>query len=155
MKSLNALETFGTTLTIVGSFLPWERAGGFLNIPTHGIRVDIANFKYWATGIHVFPVYDYGGVIVILLTSVILILVHKPPKFIKNPILLNLIISALLMASSLFFIARWLFHLYEYGGAIGGPTLGIGLIWVVCGAAIFVRQAILAHQKSSNTGYKA
>ncbi len=86
MKSLNALETIGATLTIVGSFLPWERAGGFLNTPTHGIRVDIANFKFWATGIHVFPVYDHGGVLVILLTSVLLILVHKPPKYIKDPI---------------------------------------------------------------------
>jgi hypothetical protein len=30
MKSLNTLEFIGASLTIVGSLLPWKRAGDFL-----------------------------------------------------------------------------------------------------------------------------
>lgn len=47
MKSLKTPAFVGTTLTIIGSFLPWERSGGFADFPINGIRVDIANFKYW------------------------------------------------------------------------------------------------------------
>ncbi len=83
MRSLNTLEFAGASLIIVGSFLPWERAGDWISIPSYGIRVDIASFKYWISGIHVFPVHENGGVLAILLTSVIMILIHRPPQFIK------------------------------------------------------------------------
>ena len=102
LKSLNTLEFIGASLTIVGSFLLWERAGDFLSYDLIEVRVDFANFKYWMTGIHEFPVYDNGGVLVILLTSAIILLALRPPGFIRNPSLWKLIISVLLMGLSLF-----------------------------------------------------
>lgn len=149
MKSLKPLEFVGATLTIVGSFLPWERSGGFLDYAINGIRVDIANFKYWVTGIHEFPVYDYGGVLVILLTSAIVLLVLHLPRFIKNPVLWNLIISAVLMASSLFFVGRGLTHLYGYGSSIEPPTLRIGLTFVVLGSALLLWKAIMIYHQAA------
>ena len=55
------------------------------DFPINGIRIDIANFRYWVTSFHEFPVYDYGGVLGILLTLVIALLAIYPPRFIKNP----------------------------------------------------------------------
>jgi hypothetical protein len=96
-----------------GVFLPWEHAGDFLPHDLIGVRVDFAIFKYWVTGIHEFPAYDDGGVLVILLTSGIIWLALQPPGFIRNPSLWKLIISVLLMGLSLFYVARWLIHRYE------------------------------------------
>jgi len=149
MKSLNNLGFIGAMLTMVGSFLPWEQAGDFLSYVTNGIRIDFANFKYWMTGIHEFPVYDNGGAIVLLLTSIIIFLATQPPKFIRNPTWWNLIVSALLMGLSLFFIARWLMHRYAYGDAIGKPTLMIGLVCVVLGSAILLWRAMITHYQIS------
>jgi hypothetical protein len=158
MKSLNTFDVLGATLTIVGSFLPWERGGGLLGPITNGVRVDVANFKYWARGIYEFPVYDYGGVLVILLTSVFILLVLQPPKFIRNPNLWNLIISAGLMASSLFFVGRGLIHLYEFGGAIERPALMFGLVCVVFGSVLLFSRALITyrkvtHDQSKSAGY--
>ncbi len=147
MKSLKTLEFVGITLTIVGSFLPWECAGGFLGVVTSGIRVDFASFKYWFTGIHVLPVYDYGGALVILLTSAIVLLAIQSSRFIKNPILWNLIISAILMVSSLSFVGRWLIHWYEYGNTVEQPSLMIGLICVVLGSALLLWKALIAYRE--------
>ena len=146
MRSLKILEFIGVTLTIVGSFLPWERAGGFLGSVTNGIRVDFANFKYWLTGIHEFPVYDYGGVLVILLTLGIVLLAVQPFRFIKNPNIWNLIVSAVLMVSSLFFVGRWLIHWYEFGNTVEQPSLMIGLIIVVLGSALLLWKALMTYQ---------
>jgi len=157
MKSPNTLEFTGALLTIVGSLLPWERAGDFLSYDLIGVRVDFANFKYWMTGIHEFPVYDNGGVLVILLTSAIILLALQPPGFIRNPSLWKLIVSVLLMGLSLFYVARWLIHRYEYGDAIGKPTLMIGLICIMLGSALLLwkaivtRRQVLFHQ-NQNTG---
>jgi hypothetical protein len=145
MKSLNNLEFIGATLTIVGSFLPWEQAGDFVSMVTRGVQIDFADFKYWMTGIHIFPVYDNGGVMVILLTSLIMLLGKQPPKPIKNPTLWKLIVSGFLMGLSLFFVVRWLMHRYGYGDAIGQPTLMIGLICVVLGSAILLWRAVITH----------
>lgn len=147
MKSLKILEFIGITLTIVGSFLPWERAGGFLGTVTNGIRVDFANFKYWLTGIHEFPVYDNGGLLVILLTLAIVLLAVQPFRFIKNLILWNLVISAVLMVVSLFFVGRWLIHWYEYSNTVEQPALMIGLVWVVLGSALLLWKALMAHRR--------
>ncbi|HLO33985.1 MAG TPA: hypothetical protein VK249_32875 [Anaerolineales bacterium] len=149
MKTLNPLEFVGATLTIVGSFLPWERSGGFADYAINGIRVDIANFKYWVTGIHEFPVYDYGGVLVILLTLVIALLVLYPPRFIRNPVLWNLVIAAVLMASSLFFVGRGLTHVYGYASSIEPPTLRIGLTFVVLGSTLLLWKAIMIYRQAS------
>ena len=83
------------------------------------------------TGIHEFPVHDNGGVLVIVLTSAIIPLAFQPPGFSRNPSLWKLSISVLLIGSSLFYVAGWLMHRYEYGDALGKPTLMIGLICVV------------------------
>ena len=145
MKSLNNLEFIGAALTVVGSFLPWEQAGDFISIVIRGVQIDFANFKYWMTGIHVMPVYDNGGVIVILLTLTIILLATQPPKLIKNPTLWNVIVSGVLLGLSLFFVVRWLMHSYRYGGAIGQPTLEIGLVCVVLGSAILLWRAVITH----------
>jgi len=142
MKSLNTFDVLGATLTIVGSLLPWERGGGFFGLMTNGIRVEVANFKNWVIGIHEFPVYDYGGVLVILLTSIFILLVLQPPRFVRNPNLWCLIISVVLMASSLFFVGRGLIHRYEYGSTIEQPTLMIGLVFLVLGSALLLWRAI-------------
>jgi hypothetical protein len=149
MKSSNTLAILGATLTILGSFLPWEVGGGFLGLVTHGLRVDIANFKYWLTGIHEFPVYDYGGVLVILLTSFVIVVLFQPPKFIRNPQLWNLIISAGLMVSSLFFVGRGLIHVYNSGNSIEQPTVKIGLIYVVLGSALLLWRAIMTYHSNA------
>ena len=129
----------------MGSFLPWERAGGFLGDATHGIRVDLVNFKYWAAGLHALPIYDHGGALVIFLTLVVVLLAFQPPRWITNPKLWNLIVSAILMASSLFFVGKWLFHRLEYGDTVEQPTLMIGLICVVLGAAILLWRAVISY----------
>ncbi len=157
MRSSKTLEFVGATLTIVGSFLPWERGGGFLGLVANGMRVDVANFKYWLTGIHEFPVYDHGGVLVVLLTLVIILLAVQPPRFITNPSLCNLIVSAILTASSLFFVGRWAVHRYEERGSAEPSSLMIGLIFVLLGSALLVWRAIIvyrqvAYHKSQNAG---
>jgi hypothetical protein len=157
MQYLKTLEFIGASLTIVGSLFPWERAGDFLSYDLIGVRVDFANFEYWITGIHEFPVYDNSGLLVILLTSVIILLASQPPRFIRNPSLWKLIISALLMGSSLFIVSRWLFHRYEYGDVIGKPTLMLRLICIVLGSALLLWRAIVTRRQvvfyqSQNTG---
>lgn len=147
MKYLKTLEFIAASLTIVGSLLTWEHAGDFLSYDLIGVRVDFANFKYWITGIHEFPVYDNGGVLVRLLTSTIILLAFQPPGFIRNPSLWKLMISVLLMGSSLFFVSRWLFHPYEYGHAIGKPTLMLGLICITLGSALLLWRAIVTRRQ--------
>ena len=149
MKSLRPFEFIGASLTIVGSFLPWERSGGLVDYAISGIRVDIANFMYWVTGIHEFPVYDYGGVLVILLTLAIALLALYPPRLIENPVLWNLIIAAVLMASSLFFVGRGVTHLHGYDSSFEPPTLRIGLTFVVLGSALLLWQAIMIYRQAS------
>jgi hypothetical protein len=141
------LELLGVSLTFVGSFLPWENAGGFLGLVINGVRVDIANFKYWVTGIHEFPVYDYGGMLIIFLTLVIILPALHPRSLIKDPILWNLIVSAILMASSLSFVGRWGLHRYQDAGSAEPPTLLIGLICVVLGSALLLWSALMASRR--------
>ncbi len=149
MKSLNFFEFVGVSLTVLGSFLPWESAGDPFSIVTNGVWIDIVKFKYWFRGIYEFPVYDYGGVLVILLTSVIVLLALQPPRFVKNPILLNLIISVLLMASSLFFVGRWFTHFLRDLYFIGGAAIQIGLISVMIGSALLLWKAILKYRQAN------
>jgi hypothetical protein len=147
MKPLHTSEFIGASLTIVGSFLPWERAGDWLSYVSNGIRVDAPHFKYWITGIHEFPIYDNGGVLVVFLTLAIILLAIQPPRFVTTPSLAKLMISVLLMGSALFFVARWLIHRYEYGNAVGRPTLMIGLVCVVLGSGLLLWRAMLAHRQ--------
>jgi hypothetical protein len=152
MKSLNTFELIGASCTIVGSFLPWERAGDFVSFVTYGIRVYSVNFKYWITGIHRFPVYDNGGTLVILLTSAIILLALRPPRFVKKPTLWKLVISVLLMASSFFFVGRWLTHRLEAPYVIGAAEIEIGLISVMIGSALLLWMAILKYLEEKKLG---
>jgi len=134
MKSLSTLRFIGVSLAVVGSFLPWEVEGDFVS--------------YWKYGIQLFPVVrDYGGTLVVLLTSMIVLLSFYPPRFIKNPNLWNLVISVLLISASLFFIIRWLIHRIESAGIIGAATLEIGLIVVVLGSALLLWIAIIDYRR--------
>lgn len=151
MKSLNLFETLGAALTIAGSFLPWEMGGGFLGLVTYGVRINAAGFKYWVNGmIHEFPVYDQGGLLVILLTVAFILIALHPPRLIRKPNLWNLIISSVLMASSLFFVARWALHLYEYGSTVEQPTLMLGLVCVVSGSMLLWSRALITYRRTAN-----
>jgi hypothetical protein len=151
MRSLKIIEAIGATLTIVGSFLPWENGGGIAGSIANGIRVELANFKYWVTGIISFPVYDYGGGLVILLTLATVFLVLRPPRFIRNPILWNLIISAALMVSSLFFMGRGIVHLYEARSWAEPPTLMSGLVLVVLGSVLLLWRAVITYRRAKSS----
>ena len=135
MKSMRFLATFGASIIIVGSFLPWEREGDFVS--------------YWTYGIRLFPkISDYGGVLVLILTLFITLLAFKPPKFIRNPGVWILVISSLLMAVSLIFVTRWLIHHIESADLIGASALGIGLVAVVVGAALVLWSALVNYHLS-------
>ena len=150
MRYLNTLEFVGASLTVIGGFLPWERSGGFFDFYIYGIRIDLANFKYWVTGIHKFPVYDYGGGLLILLSSVIILLAHRPPTFIRNPVAWSLIVSSALMAFSLYFLGRGLLHVLEFPGVVEQPTIQPGLICVVLGSVLLLWKAVSVYNKAAN-----
>lgn len=60
----------GLVLTALGCFLPWQGEGDFL--------------YYWTIGVRVFPKFeDNGGVLVLLLCTVLFILIFRPPAFLK------------------------------------------------------------------------
>ena len=147
MKAYHISEFIGACLTIAGSFLPWERGGGFAGLATSGIRVDTTNFQHWITGIHEFPVYDYGGASVVLLTLVFILFSFQPPRFIQNPVLWNLVISSTLMISSILFVGRWLFHKYAFGNSIEQPELMIGLVCVLIGSVLLLGMSIMTYRR--------
>jgi hypothetical protein len=119
---VKSLINAGTLLVIVGSFLPWEQGGDFL--------------PYWTYGIRLSPfVEDNGGILSLLLVFAIWILTFRPPKMIEHPTLWTLAISVLLLASSIFFVFRWLAHRFEAGTAVGSPVIQIGLLSVITGSA--------------------
>jgi hypothetical protein len=130
MKFLKILGLVGASLALLGSFLPWEQAGDVISYRTYGIQF--------------FPIVnDNGGWLVVILTLTIILLSFKPPRFIRDPGLWNLIISALLMTTSIIYIARWTVHRFESTGPIGAATLGIGLLCVVVGSALLLWVAIV------------
>lgn len=146
MKSLKIQGWTGVALTLLGSFLPWERTGGFAGSVIYGLRVDMASFQYWMAGIHQFPVYDYGGMLVILLTLIIILLAVHPPGPFSSPLLWILILSHLLFASSLAFVGRWIFHRYAYPGNLEQPSLMIGLICILPGSVLLCGRAIMLYR---------
>jgi hypothetical protein len=80
-----------------------------------------------------------------------LFLAFHSSQSIKNPIFYGLVISTVLMASSLFFMIRWIIHRYEYRevyGYIGSPQLMIGLIFVVLGSALLLWRAIVIYRQT-------
>jgi hypothetical protein len=148
MKSIKTFEALGATLTIMGSFLPWENAGGFAGYNINGVRVDLAGFQSWAKGYQSFPVYDYGGVFVIVLTLAFVFLSLQPPRLIRNPILLNLVISVALLTSLLFFVGRGVVHEYEDRNFAEPRLIMFGLVIVVIGSGLLLVRAIIAYRQT-------
>jgi hypothetical protein len=142
MKILNILLFLGAPLTIIGSLFPWESAGGFSDYDIYGFQVSPLNFKYWVSGLHSFTIKDYGGGIVILLTLVIAFLAIKPPRFVKNPTIWNLILSVVLMTASLFFVGRGLYHGIVNINSIEPPSIRPGLFPVVIGSVLLLWRAL-------------
>ena len=142
MKLLKYQLFLGAPLTIIGSFLPWESAGGFSDFDIYGFRVSPIDFKYWASGLHSLSVNDYGGGFVILLTMLIVLLALKSPKFVKNPFIWNLILSVVLMAACLFFVGRGLYHVFGNISVIEPPTIRPGLFSVVFGSFLLLWRAL-------------
>ena len=148
MKSLRPLEAIGAVLTIMGSFLPWEYSGGCFGSNITGIRVYLDSVKYWIRGIHTFPVNDYGGVLIILLTLLIIFLSLRRTQFIRKPILWKLVVSAVLSASSLFFVGRGLVHTYATRNLTEPCTLMFGLLFVTLGSVILLWETIKAYHET-------
>ncbi len=153
MKLLKYQLFLGASLTIVGSFLPWESAGGFSDHDIYGFRVSPINFKYWVSGLHSLSVNDYGGGLVILLTILIVLLALKPPKFVKNPFIWNLILSVGLMTICLFFVGRGLFHIYEYVSSVEQPSIRPALYSVVIGSFLLLWRALSIYKHTPSKPY--
>jgi len=131
---MNRIETIGAFLAIAGSFLPWEVEGDFVSS--------------WTFGIQLFPIVrDNGGVFIVMLTVIFIVLTIRPPKFLNNPSLWKLIVSAILMASSLLFVARWFSHRSEAPFVVGVASIKIGLVIVVIGSALLLWMAIENYRK--------
>jgi hypothetical protein len=153
MKLLKYQLFLGASLTIVGSFLPWESAGGFSDHDIYGFRVSPINFKYWVSGLHSLSVNDYGGGLVILLTMLIVLLALKPPKFVKNPFIWNLILSVVLMTICLFFVGRGLFHGIVNINSIEPPSIRPGLFSVVIGSVLLLWKALSIYKHKPRQPY--
>jgi hypothetical protein len=147
MKSLKTLDAIGSALTIVGSFLPWENGGGFAGYIINGVRVELVEIQFWVKGYQTFPVYDYGGVFVIVLTMAFVFLTLQPPRLIRDPILWNLVIAAALTVSSLFFVGRGVIHYYEDRNFAEPRLLMFGLVIVVLGSALLLWRAVIAYRQ--------
>ena len=150
MRFLKNLHIIGAAFTIVGSLLPWEYAGGCFGVSIYyGVRIYLASFKYWLRGIHTFPVSDYGGVLVIILTLAILFLAWRPPRFVGNPDLSNLILSVALVVSSLYYLGRVVSHKYEARDIFGQTTgIMIGLHFVMLGSVLFLLRAVIFYRQN-------
>ena len=126
----------GAALTLIGSFLPWGwtdgvEGDGFLII--NGIDIGSCGGHYY--------IENNGGTIIILLTLTVVLLAIQVLKIIRNPILWNLIISILLMATSLNFVSRILFPW-------GHVQIRYGLIMVAVGSGILVCTAVRKYRNS-------
>ena len=155
MKSLRPREVFGAILTIVGIFLPWENSGGVVSSDINGVKVYLGSVKYWVRGIHTFPVNDYGGVLIICLTLAIVFLALRCNRLIKNPILWKLVLSAALLASSLFFLGRGIIHAYEDLNFIEPRTLMFGFFFVVIGSVLLLWEAVKAYRETIGNDKKS
>jgi hypothetical protein len=149
MKFMNVREWIGAACTIIGSFLPWEIYGDF-SYAINGIRIQIPILKYWISGLHKLIFEDNGGVLIVLLTLIVVLLSLRPPRFVKKPIFWKLITSEFLMASSLFFVGRWLLRLLQARGAM----IDIGLLLVVVGSVLLLWVSIVAYRQTNKKEHK-
>ncbi len=136
---LRIVGKVGAVLTLMGSFLPWEREGDFISYLTYGIQF--------------FPkTSDHGGVLVVLLTTAIVLLAFKPPRFVVNPRLWALVLASILMTTSIIFVLRWLIHYIASIGFLGAASMEVGLMGTTLGSALLLYSAILNYyQPGSQT----
>lgn len=125
----------GAFLTILGSFLPWEREGDFISYLTYGL--------------HIFPTLkDNGGLIIVLLSLSVLMLIFRPPKFIEKPLILSIVASLTLVLVCAFHITKLLISHANAAGVIGTPTIEIGLIMVSIGSILYLFAAVACYLKN-------
>jgi len=125
IRYLRVLYITGTTLNIVGSFLPWQREGDFIS--------------YWTLGVRLYPYFkDNGGLLIIVLSTVNLVLLLRPPHFLENPIIWNIVFGIVLVLASGYHIVRFLVQRIAADGDIGAPSPQIGLAVVLVGSLLLL-----------------
>jgi len=116
-------------LTIAGSFLPWQRNGDFIS--------------YWTYGVQIYPsMEDNGGLLIVLLTSLVILLFFLPSNFIEKTAACNIFVGLLLVFISTFHIGKLLIIRSNAIGVVGLPTIQIGLIMVFMGSILFLLSAV-------------
>lgn len=119
----------GTTLCLVGIFLPWEVQGDPINQSTYGVRL--------------FPILeDHGGFELILFIIYHIIGTFKSPQPPEKAGLGYLLSAVLLVISALYFTGRWFLHNITFTGVAGAPAIGMGLVMVLVGSVILVTIAM-------------
>ena len=135
---LKVLYIIGAALTIVGSFLPWQREGDFV--------------PYWIYGIRLRPYFkDNGGLLVVFLSTAMLGLALRSPRFVERSTIWGIMFGVVLVLASGYHIARWLVQRIEADGVIGAPALQIGLVMVLLGSLLLLSTALLHHSKGTST----
>lgn len=128
----------GLALTTVGSFLPWQVEGDFLFFRTFGIQI--------------FPSFeDNGGLMIVLLSTVLASLIFSPPVFIKKAERWVVIFSVIITFASIYYVARWFVNLLEKWTIVGAPSLQMGLIMVLIGSFILLITSLLHDHKAEGT----
>ncbi len=123
--SRTAPFVLGLALTAVGSFLPWQAEGDFLNT--------------WTLGVRVFPSFqDNGGLVVLLVSSVVALLSFRAPSFIEKPERWIVALSAMLTLDAILHVVSWLIALSKVIGIVGAPSIEIGLIMVCIGSVMLL-----------------
>jgi hypothetical protein len=130
----------GAALSIVGSFLPWVRAGDFISVWTPGISI------YWISAFRLYPsVIDNGGFLIVTLSVATVCLAFYTSRLPEQSTI-RVILGVVLVLASGFQIARWLVSRIMANGEIGAPTPQIGLVMVLLGSLLLLSAAWLHHR---------
>jgi hypothetical protein len=137
MSSLiNKFVILSPILIILGSFLPWRQEGDLIS--------------YWTPGLRILPsIRDDGGFFLIILSILILMLVLKPPTFIRNPIFISILLSIALLIVTGYHVCKIIIDHISAHTAIGAPVIEIGLIMVIIGALLDLITTIMISTKTS------
>ena len=116
-------------LTMIGSFLPWQRNGDFVS--------------YWTYGVQIYPsMKDNGGLLIVLLTSLVILLTFLPSNSIEKIATWNVFVGLLLIFISIFHIGKLLVIRSNAIGIVGAPTIQFGLIMVFIGSILLLLSAV-------------
>jgi hypothetical protein len=93
--------------------------------------------SYWTPGIRIYPIIkDHGGFLIVLLSLAIIVLVFRPNKFIKNPLIWSIVLGFALVLDTVYQIGKLSLNHAEARGEIGAPMIQIGLIMVSIGSIL-------------------